>query len=100
MHEWLSGGVSPCQGEGRGFESRLVLFLLPEIACIYRISGFICVLNALSILFADELFRWNLVFRISNADHAEPSDWEIAGRYISWTCMSIMALVLFIIGLQ
>ena len=25
MHEWLSGGVSPCQGEGRGFESRLVL---------------------------------------------------------------------------
>ena len=26
MHEWLSGGVSPCQGEGRGFESRLVLF--------------------------------------------------------------------------
>ena len=21
MHEWLSGGVSPCQGEGRGFES-------------------------------------------------------------------------------
>ena len=20
MHEWLSGGVSPCQGEGRGFE--------------------------------------------------------------------------------
>ena len=30
MHEWLSGGVSPCQGEGRGFESRLVLFLLSE----------------------------------------------------------------------
>jgi hypothetical protein len=27
MHEWLRGGVSPCQGEGRGFESRLVLNL-------------------------------------------------------------------------
>ena len=25
LHEWLSGGVSPCQGEGRGFESRLAL---------------------------------------------------------------------------
>ena len=25
MHEWLSGRASPCQGEGRGFESRLVL---------------------------------------------------------------------------
>ena len=28
VHEWLSGGVSPCQGEGRGFESRLALFYL------------------------------------------------------------------------
>ena len=26
-YEWLSGGVSPCQGEGRGFESRLALLL-------------------------------------------------------------------------
>ena len=26
MREWLSGGVSPCQGEGRGFESRLALY--------------------------------------------------------------------------
>ena len=30
MHEWLSGGASPCQGEGRGFESRLVLLFLPQ----------------------------------------------------------------------
>ena len=29
MREWLSGGVSPCQGEGRGFESRLALFKCP-----------------------------------------------------------------------
>lgn len=61
---------------------------------------FICVLNALCILFADELFRWNLTFQIRNVDHAEPSDWEIAGRYIGWTVMSIMALVIFIMGLQ
>ena len=32
MHEWLSGGASPCQGEGRGFESRLVLFLFKRKA--------------------------------------------------------------------
>lgn len=25
MREWLSGGASPSQGEGRGFESRLAL---------------------------------------------------------------------------
>lgn len=61
---------------------------------------FICVINALSILFADELFRWNLLFQIRNVEDAEPSDWEIAGRYIGWTVMTIMALVIFIIGLQ
>ncbi len=61
---------------------------------------FICVLNALSILFVDELFRWNLTFQIRNVDNAEPSDWEIAGRYIGWTVMTIAALVIFIAGLQ
>lgn len=61
---------------------------------------FICVLNVLSILFADELFRWNLIFQIRNVDHAEPSDFEIAGRYISWTVLIIMALVVFVMGLQ
>lgn len=60
----------------------------------------ICVLNAFSILFADELFRWNLAFQIRNADHAEPSDWEITGRYIGWTAMPMLALILFITGLQ
>ena len=25
MREWLSGIASPCQGEGRGFDSRLAL---------------------------------------------------------------------------
>ena len=59
----------------------------------------ICIINGVYILFADELFRWNLAFQIRNADRAEPSDWEIAGRYIGWTAMAIMALVIFIMGL-
>lgn len=61
---------------------------------------FVCVLNALSILFADELFRLNLSFRIRNADDAEPSDWEMTGRYIGWTVVPVMAFVVFIMGLQ
>ena len=36
MREWLSGGVSPCQGEGRGFESRLALFLFIAEALILQ----------------------------------------------------------------
>lgn len=60
----------------------------------------ICILNIASILFADELFRWNLSFQIRNADSAEPSEWEIAGRYLGWTVLAICALVMFITGLE
>lgn len=60
----------------------------------------LCIINVLSILFADELFRWSLLFRIRNIEDAEPSDWEIAGRYIGWTAMTVMALAIFIAGLQ
>ena len=69
-------------------------------AFVWFEAVFICILNTLSILFVDELFRWNLAFQIRNVENAEPSDWEIAGRYIGWTAMTIMALVLFIMGLQ
>ena len=69
-------------------------------ALVWFGAVFICILNALSILFADELFRLNLLFQIRNVENVEPSDWEIAGRYIGWTIITIMALVLFITGLQ
>ena len=39
MREWLSGGVSPCQGEGRGFESRLALFLFSEHRKKIEVTG-------------------------------------------------------------
>jgi hypothetical protein len=29
LRKWLSGRASPCQGEGRGFESRLPLHYVP-----------------------------------------------------------------------
>ena len=63
-------------------------------------GAFICVLNALAILFADELFRWNLSFQIRNAEDAEPTELEIAGRYISWAVLVIAALVVFVMGLR
>ena len=48
VHEWLSGGVSPCQGEGRGFESRLALLYkegLKDLLFLYflpLVSNFFC----------------------------------------------------------
>jgi len=61
---------------------------------------FVCAATAVSILFADELFRWNLSFQIRHADRAEPSEWEMAGRYISWTVLPVVALVLFVMGIR
>lgn len=60
----------------------------------------ICVVTVISILFADELFRLDISFKIRGVERAEPSDWEIACRYISWTVFPLIAMILFIIGLQ
>ena len=60
----------------------------------------ICVVTVISILFADELFRLDISFKIRDVERAEPSDWEIACRYISWTVFPLIAMILFIIGLQ
>lgn len=55
---------------------------------------------AVSILFADELFRWNLAFRIRNAEQAEASEWEITSRYILWTVLTILVIALFVVGIH
>ena len=60
-------------------------------------GAFVCILNT---LFADELFRWNLLFQIQNVEDAKPSEWQIAERCISWTILAIGALAVFLIGLQ
>lgn len=60
----------------------------------------VCIITAFSILFADELFRWHLAFQISNIDQMEPSDLEIAGRYITWTVLPVIAMIVFIKGIQ
>ena len=61
---------------------------------------FLSILNAVSILYADELFHWDLSFQIRNAETAEPSDWELMKRYLSWTVLTIMLLVIYIVGLR
>lgn len=61
---------------------------------------FISIMTAVDIIFEDVLFRWHLSFRIRDVDRAEPSDWEIANRYISWTALTVAALVIYIMGLQ
>ena len=60
----------------------------------------ICVMTAASILYADELFRWGLSFRVRDPEAAEPSDWELASRYFTWIALPMLALAMFIMGLR
>ncbi len=60
----------------------------------------LCAVNGISILFADEFFRRRLSFLIRDAGNAEPSEWEMERRYLGWTALPIIALVLFLMGLQ
>ena len=67
---------------------------------MWFLGVFACAATGVTILFADELFRWKLSFLIQNADSAQPSDWEIMERYIAWTVLPILSMLLFILGLQ
>ena len=55
--------------------------------------------TAVSILFADGLFRFRLSFRVRNVAEAEPADWELTSRYIGWTVMTFAAFFVYAAGL-
>lgn len=67
---------------------------------VWFFAAAVCVGNTLWMLFADELFRFGLVFQVRDPDRAEPSDWEIGSRYVGWTSLAVIALISFFMGLQ
>lgn len=67
---------------------------------IFLCALFLSVLTVISVLFADELFRWKLSWRIADAELAEPSDYELVTRYVSWGILPIVILAMYIMGLQ
>ena len=82
----------------------LALMIDPELTHKGKWSAWfggllLCLVTAFYILYAEELFRWNLSFRIRNVDQAEASDWEIPNRYIAWLVLLIAAMLVFIFGL-
>ena len=60
---------------------------------------FLCLVNAVMILFSYELFRFQMSFRIRNAQKANPSDFEVNCWYITWTVMTVAAFACFMLGL-
>ena len=58
-----------------------------------------CAMIAVDVLFADELFRYLLSFRIREPEKAEPSDWELERRHIGWILAPFMTAIFFVWGL-
>ncbi len=67
---------------------------------IYLLGLFFSAVTVVSILFADELMRFRLSFRIRDAYSVEPSDWELASRTISWTILVCLILWTYCMGLR
>lgn len=64
----------------------------------YAMGTAVSLLAVFLILCADKLFQHHLGWHIRNPELAEPSDWELFSRKLSWGLFSGMALVLYIIG--
>lgn len=67
---------------------------------IWWLCTFFCGVTAVSILFADELFYLKLCWKVRDPELAEPSEWELTGRYIGWTIMVIVIVVGYIAGIK
>lgn len=82
----------------------LKITVAPEVVRRGHIEGFLlgtflCLCCAGSILFADALFRFQMSFRIRYPEEAEPSEWELFGRWTSWILLTVLELCIFITGM-
>ena len=107
--EWeVTFGGTARSGEGANPPTLTTLFSLvhdPELthrgSWLYWVPGtFLLLMGALSILFADSLFRWRLFWRFRNPEGAEPSEWELFTRRAGWVMLSALALLIYLLGLR
>lgn len=67
----------------------------------YFLQGaLLSVINVVAVLFADELFRFRMSFRVRYAELTEPSEWEMISRYVGWTLGAVVTLIIFFSGLN
>lgn len=56
------------------------------------------VLCTVSVLFADEFFRFQLAFRVRDPETVDPSNWELTSRRIGWIILTCISAYLYILG--
>ena len=106
-----AGGITT-DGNGRvveeyepHFGNLLTLYQGPELTNqgdwrFYALCVFLSIVISAFVIFAEELFRFKMSLRIRNALFAEPSEWQIFIRQLSWLIVTIITLWLYIKGLQ
>ena len=116
---WYDVGLAVYSSNGIAYDENgnVVDSLKPSVATVWDVANdpelvkngswvfwflgvFASIVTAVSILFADEMFRFGMAFRIRNAYEAEPSEWEMVLRYISWTVLPIVVIGIYILGLR
>lgn len=95
------GSSLPSQASAPSIRDILSFAFNPNVVrhgsfAIYAIGAIILIFNAMSILYADSLFRFSLGFIIQNPDSAEPSEWELCGRWFAWIILTVTAFFLLI----
>ena len=54
---------------------------------------------ALAALFAEQLFRRHMALHIRDPEKAQPSDWELVSRVLSWLVLTGLSLAAYLVGL-
>ena len=70
----------------RGHAGLMLLGLFASAACL------------VSLWFEDQLFRWDLQFRVRDPYAAEPSEWELFSRWIGWMVLTGIAALVYAMG--
>lgn len=70
----------------RGYFGVVLLGLAFSVVCV------------IWLLFEDQLYQWQMSFRMRDPQCAEPSDWEIMNRWAGWIAFTCMAAVMYALG--
>lgn len=79
----------------------LVLYLAaaPRLWVLWFFGFFLCLVDAHAILYADEIFRWNMSWRVRHPERVMPSQDELDRREFIAVIRALLSLALFLMGL-
>lgn len=63
------------------------------------IGCILCIVNVISVLYADEMFRWKIRGRVAEPEKAVPSKTELGSRWVGWFLCTALSTALFVLGL-